>query len=495
MIATECRAPFRKLISKTGENARPRRKLGRMALTVIETDRFDRRKPLERPGQARRRILSSRKKNQRRFRRSGHEADPQFFAAIISIILVAGSSAHRRHLRGGLRLGQRCDSFGAEIPKTWGAVSRVAISGTGLFVPPETVSNRELVESFNEYVRRHNLLHAGEIAAGRIQPILKSSDEFIVKASGIRNRHVVAKAGMLDTAVMCPRLPERSNCDISIMAEMAVAAARQALAAARREPRDIDGVIVSASVLQRFYPQIAIEVQDALGIAGFGFDLLAACSSATFGIDIAAAMIEQGRARAILSINPEICTSHLNLCDRETHFIFGDAATACVLEHARAADGDNSWEIVSTRLESRFSNNIRNNFGPLNRFSPETAGKPDKLITQKGRKVFKEVVPMVSNFMLEHLASNGIAPSRIARLWLHQANINMNKLIAKKVLGRDPLPLEAPSILEEYGNTSSSGSVIAFHHFSADLPPLSIGHLCSFGAGYTAGSVILEKRG
>jgi beta-ketodecanoyl-[acyl-carrier-protein] synthase len=374
-------------------------------------------------------------------------------------------------------------------------VTRVAISGTGLFVPPDTVSNGELVDSFNEYARQHNLRHAEEIATGRMQPLLKSSDEFIVKASGIRSRHVVAKRGMLDTAIMCPQMPERSNSERSIMAEIAVAAARQALAAARREPADIDGVIVSASVLQRYYPQIAIEVQDALGISGFGFDLLAACSSATFGIDVASALIAQGRARAILAINPEICTSHLNLRDRETHFIFGDAATACVLEHARAADGDNSWEIVSTRLESRFSNNIRNNFGPLNRFSPETAGNTDKLITQKGRKVFKEVVPMVSNFMLEHLAANNISPARLSRLWLHQANINMNNLIAKKVLGRDPLPLDAPSILEDYANTSSAGSVIAFHQFSADLPPRSIGHLCSFGAGYTAGSVILEKRG
>lgn len=374
-------------------------------------------------------------------------------------------------------------------------MSRVAISGTGLFVPPDTISNGELVDSFNEYVRQHNIRHADDIAAGRMQPVLKSSAEFIVKASGIHSRHVVAKRGMLDTEILCPQMPERPDCELSVMAEMAVAAARRALAAARREPGDIDGVVVSASVLQRYYPQIAIEVQDALGISGFGFDLLAACSSATFGIDVATALIGQGRARAILVINPEICTSHLNLRDRETHFIFGDAATACVLEHARAADGDNTWEIVSTRLESRFSNNIRNNFGPLNRFSPQTAGDPDKLITQKGRKVFKEVVPMVSNFMLEHLAANNIVPAQLSRLWLHQANINMNNLIAKKVLGRDPLPLEAPSVLEEYGNTSSAGSVIAFHKFSADLPPRSIGHLCSFGAGYTAGSVILEKRG
>jgi beta-ketodecanoyl-[acyl-carrier-protein] synthase len=374
-------------------------------------------------------------------------------------------------------------------------LKRIAISGTGLFVPPDSISNPELVNAFNEYARQHNHQHAREIAAGRVQPLLKSSDEFIVKASGIHRRHVVARQGMLDSEIMCPRLTERPNEALSLMAEIAVKAARGALDAAHRTPADIDGVVVAASVVQRFYPQIAIEVQDALGVSGFGFDLLAACSSATFGIQVAAGMIAQESARAILVINPEICTSHLNLRDRETHFIFGDAATACVLEPARAADGAHVWEIVSTRLESRFSNNIRNNFGPLNRFAPDTMDGADKLITQKGRKVFKEVVPMVSNFMLEHLAANDIAPASLRRLWLHQANINMNTLIAKRVLGREPLPSEAPSILEEYGNTSSAGSIIAFHQFSADLKPGDLGHLCSFGAGYTAGSVILEKRG
>ncbi|HLY07228.1 MAG TPA: beta-ketoacyl-ACP synthase III [Rhizomicrobium sp.] len=374
-------------------------------------------------------------------------------------------------------------------------MTRTAISGTGLFVPADMISNEELVDSFNEFARRHNAAHAREIASGTLQPILKSSDEFIVKASGIRRRHVVSRNGMLDPEVMSPCIPERPNDAQSLMAEIALAAARGALEAAQRTPADIDGVIVAASVTQRFYPQIAIEVQAALGIKGFAFDLLAACSSATFGIQIGADAIQQGHARAVLAINPEICTSHLNLRDRETHFIFGDAATACVLEPARGADGENTWEIVSTRLESQFSNNIRNNFGPLNRFDPKTAGTPDKLITQKGRKVFKEVVPMVSNFMLDHLAANEIDPSNLKRLWLHQANINMNNLIARKVLGREPSPAEAPNILEEYGNTSSAGAIIAFHSFSQDLRPGDLGHLCSFGAGYTAGSVILQKRG
>ena len=372
-------------------------------------------------------------------------------------------------------------------------MTRIAISGTGLFTPAETITNAELVAAYNDYVRQYNATHAEDIAAGRDHALLISSDEFIVKASGIKRRHVVAKDGMLDPAIMCPRLPERPNEQISLSAEMAVEAAKQALAAANRRPEDVDGVIVSASIMQRPYPQIAIEVQEALGIKGFGFDMMAGCSAATFAIQSAHDMIAGGSARAILCINPEICTSHLNLKDRETHFIFGDAATACLLEPAQGADGDNSWEIVSTRLKSIYSNNIRNNFGPMNRFDPETQFGPDKLITQKGRKVFKEVVPMVSEFMQEHLAALNIAPSQLKRLWLHQANINMNDFIARKVLGRDPTKEEAPNVLDDYGNTSSAGSIIAFHKYSRDLKSGDLGHLCSFGAGYTAGSVVLRK--
>ena len=369
----------------------------------------------------------------------------------------------------------------------------IALSGTGLYTPAASISNEELVASFNEYVRRHNAAHANAIAAGTMQPLAESSVEFVMKASGIGNRYVMDKQGILDPEIMCPRLPERSNDQISILAEMALAAARDALKAADRKPGDIDGVLVAASNMQRAYPAMAIEVQEALGIEGFAFDMNVACSSATFGLQAAADMVRAGNARAILVCNPEICSGHLNFRDRDSHFIFGDVATAFVVERADAADGRNAWEVVSTKLKTKFSNNIRNNFGFLNRTAPEGIGKSDKLFVQEGRRVFKEVVPMVSEMLVAHLAENEIAPGDLRRLWLHQANINMNEFIARKVLGREPLPGEAPNILGEYANTSSAGSIIAFHKFSDDLTTGDIGLLCSFGAGYSAGSVILRK--
>jgi len=374
-------------------------------------------------------------------------------------------------------------------------VTPIALTGTGLYTPQASISNDELVASFNEYVRRHNAAHAGAIAGGTMAALAPSSSEFIEKASGIKSRYVMDKAGILDPEIMCPRIPERGNDQISVLAEMAVAAARDALGAADRKARDIDGVLVACSNLQRAYPAIAVEVQEVLGIDGFGFDMNVACSSATFGLQAAADMVARGNARAILVCNPEICSGHLNFRDRDSHFIFGDVATAFVVERADAAQGSNAWDVVSTKLKTKFSNNIRNNFGFLNRAAPEGIGRTDKLFVQEGRKVFKEVVPMVCELILGHLAENSVAPDSLKRLWLHQANLGMNEMIARRVLGRDPLPGEAPNILDEYANTSSAGSIIAFHKYSSGMGAGDIGLLCSFGAGYSAGSVILRKRG
>ena len=372
-------------------------------------------------------------------------------------------------------------------------VTAIAISGTGLYTPPFSISNEELVAAYNAYVRKYNETHAADIASGKAPALSESSVEFVTKASGIKSRFVVEKDNILDPDVMCPRLPERPNDQISILAEIGVAAAKQALDRAGRLPSEIDCVIVACSNLQRAYPAIAVEIQSVLGCSGFGFDMNVACSSATFGMQAAADMIRGGNAKRALVINPEICSGHLNFRDRDSHFIFGDVATAIVLEKRDDTKSKHSWEILGTRLKTQFSNNIRNNFGFLNRTAPETVGKPDKLFVQEGRKVFKEVVPMVAELIINHLADEKIAPEALSRMWLHQANINMNDFISRKVLGRDATAAESPVILDTYANTSSAGSIIAFHKYSDDLKAGDIGVICSFGAGYSAGNVIIKK--
>ena len=369
---------------------------------------------------------------------------------------------------------------------------QAVIAATGLYTPPHAISNEELVVAFNTFVERHNEQNAQAIATGEVEALTPSSAEFIEKASGIKSRFVMDKAGIVDPEVMAPRLPERSNEELSVLAEMAVEAAKQAIAAWGKPASEIDAVLCAASNMQRAYPAMAIEVQQALGIDGFAFDMNVACSSATFGIKTAADFVANGSARAVLMVNPEICSGHLNFKDRDSHFIFGDVATAVIVERADQATG--GWEILGTRLKTVFSNNIRNNFGFLNNAAPEGIGAPDKLFVQQGRKVFRDVVPMVSEMIVEHADELGIDPTGLKRLWLHQANINMNEMIGRRVLGRDPTPEENVIILDEYANTSSAGSIIAFHKTNDDFQPGETGLICSFGAGYSAGTVFVRKR-
>ena len=368
------------------------------------------------------------------------------------------------------------------------------ITGSGLYTPKEAISNEELVTSFNAWVDLFNTEHSEDIAKGEIEAKTHSSAEFIEKASGIKSRYVINKAGILDPHRMVPEIPERSNEEPSVMCEIACQAAAQALAESGIGADQLDAVILAASNMQRAYPAMAVEVQAALGAGGFAFDMNVACSSATFGIQQASDAVKSGSARRVLVVNPEICTGHLNFRDRDSHFIFGDVATAVVIESSETAQSDTGWDILDTRLQTLFSNNIRNNFGFLNRADERGIGQTDKLFIQEGRKVFKEVCPAVAEQITAQLAAMDLSPDDLRRIWLHQANQNMNDLIARKVFGRDPSALESPTILDEYANTSSAGSIIAFHKHSADLVSGDLAVLCSFGAGYSIGSIVLRRR-
>ncbi|MEP3441897.1 MAG: beta-ketoacyl-ACP synthase III [Sulfitobacter sp.] len=370
-----------------------------------------------------------------------------------------------------------------------------AITGSGVFTPEQVITNAELVASFNAYVDLYNAENAAKIETGELPAKAYSSEEFIVKASGINQRYVIDKKGILDPTVMHPLLRQRSDDEPSLMAEMALDAATKALTAAGKTAADVDAVICAASNLERAYPAVAIEIQDLLEINGFAFDMNVACSSATFGIQAAADMIRSGSIRSALVVNPEICSAHLEWRDRDCHFIFGDVATAVFLERTEDATGP-YFEIKSTRCATDFSNNIRNNNGFLRRSRPDgLADRRDMQFMQNGRKVFKEVLPMVAAHISEHMTDNNVQATDLKRVWLHQANKSMNDFIGKKVLERTPEEGEQPNILQDYANTSSAGSIIAFSQNSNDLQDGDTGLICSFGAGYSVGSVIVQKRG
>ncbi len=371
--------------------------------------------------------------------------------------------------------------------------STVVISGTGLFQPEHIITNAELVESYNAYADLQNTKYADEIASGAREALTHSNVAFIEKASGIKQRYVLEKDGVLDPTRMYPRFAPRGNDELSLMAEIATKAAQQALAAAGKTGADVDMVLCSSANMQRAYPAMAIEIQQAIGAGGFGFDMNVACSSATFGIEQAVNAIKAGTAKCVLMVNPEITSAHLEWRDRDCHFIFGDVCTAVVVEAASTATSKDQWEVLGTKLATQFSNNIRNNFGFMNSAEDNDLHSRDKKFMQEGRKVFKEVVPMAATHIEAHLTSLGHAPQGVRRYWLHQANLGMNQLVLKRLVDKEVGNDIAPLILDEYANTASAGSVIAFHTHSADLKAGDVGVICSFGAGYSIGSVVVKK--
>lgn len=370
---------------------------------------------------------------------------------------------------------------------------QVVISGSGLWTPEQSISNTELVNCYNAFAEQHNQENAEAIESGELDAKPLSSAEFIEKASGIKSRYVYVKDGVLDINRMRPNIEARADGELSHQAEIALNAAKDALKNANKSVADVDAVIVSCAYTQRSYPAIAIEVQEALGIAGFGFDMLVACSAATFGVHRAYEMVKADTAKCVLVINPELISPQINYKDRDSHFIFGDVATATVVESKDTAASEHVFEILSTKAVTAYSSNIRSNFGYLSRVLDTDPYGADNLFHQEGRKVFKEVCPMAAEHITVHLDRHQLTSEDVKRWWLHQANINMNTLISKKLLGRLPDNAEAPVVLDEYANTASAGSIIAFHKYHKDLKQGEHGLLCSFGAGYSIGSLVLRK--
>lgn len=370
---------------------------------------------------------------------------------------------------------------------------KVVISGAGIWNPPNVLTNEELVGAYNAYAEKYNRENEAKIESGELPAKPSSSAEFIEKASGIKSRYIYVKDGVLDIDRMRPKIALRGEDELSHQAELAIESAKIAMQEAGKTAEQIDAVIVGCAYTERAYPAIAIEVQAALGIDGFGFDMLVACSAATFALQRAYEMVKSGTANCVLVINPELTSPQVNYTDRDSHFIFGDVSASVIVERQDQSTSDNSYEILGTKAVTQFSNNIRSNFGYVSHAKDDDPFSDENLFHQNGRGVFKEVCPMAAQHIADHLEELGYTPDDLARWWLHQANINMNILISKRLLGREATPEEAPIVLDEYANTASAGSIIAFAQNNKDLPKGSVGVICSFGAGYSIGSLVIRK--
>ena len=375
----------------------------------------------------------------------------------------------------------------------------IAISGTGLYVPPFAIGNEELVGSYNRFAERFNAENADAVAAGTVAPMEKSDVAFIEKASGIKNRFMMEGEAVIDPALLRSKLSPLADEDIfgqPVSVKMSLAAAEQAMAQAGVSGDEIDLVIYASSVSERVVPSIACEIQKNIGSKGFAYDMAMACSSATFGISSAFDAITSGMAGRVLVITCEYISPLIDHRNRDNHFIFGDAAVAMIIEDESLSKTDTLFRIISRKLHTDFSKNIRAGYGTrmMAESDPDTMSNPVWRFSQEGRTVFRELVPAVINHVRTHLGDEGLQVDDIRRMWLHQANIHMNQMAARKLLGTEPTMDKSPVILDEFANTAGAGVMIAFHKYRDDFKPGEKGMACSFGAGYSIGSLLVEKQ-
>ena len=370
-------------------------------------------------------------------------------------------------------------------------MEEIHIAGSGIWFPDDVITNDEIVASFNSYVDAYNNSNKEKITSGELIPLEHSSSEFIEKASGIKTRHVIDKKNILDINRMMPSLKNEDESRISIQADAGIKAAKIAMKEANVSPEDIDGVILGTSHAARYYPAIAIEIQNALGIDGYAYDMLVGCSSTTFAINNAYSDIASGLADTVLVVNPEISTPAVNFAKRDIHFIFGDGCVATIVK--KDSKSEKTFKIIDRKLLTKFSNNIRSDWSYLSRTATDHKTEEELLFYQNGNSVFKEVCPLVAEFISTQLDKNNIKPDEITKFWLHQANARMINLIVSKVIGSNEFDTNlAPLPIQKFGNLASAGSMFAFN-LNNDLEKGQKGIICSFGAGYSVCSLLVER--
>ena len=295
--------------------------------------------------------------------------------------------------------------------------------------------------------------------------IVDTTDDWIRERTGIRARHIAA--------------------DGETTADLALAAAREALAGAEAEADEVDMIILATSTPDETFPATATRVQERLGMTrGAAFDVQAVCTGFIYAMATADTFIRAGEADTVLVIGAEIFSRLLDWTDRSTCVLFGDGAGAVLL---RAGEGDGTAKdrgILSSRLHSdgRQHAMLYTDGGPG---TTQTAG----VIKMEGAKVFKHAVANLAAVVDETLEGTGLSATDVDWLVPHQANRRILDATAKK-LG---LPPERVVVtIENHANTSAASVPLALAAGVADgrIQPGDVVLLEAMGAGFTWGACL-----
>lgn len=320
-------------------------------------------------------------------------------------------------------------------------MSYARIIGTGSYLPPRVVTNREL------------------------ESTVDTNDEWIVERTGIRQRHVA------ETETAC---------------DLAEVAAQRALEMAGKRPEDIDLIVMGTSTPDLVFPSTACLLQGRLGIStGAAFDVNAACSGFIYALGVAHNFMKVGTSKCALVVGSEVMTRILDWNDRTTCVLFGDGAGALVLE---ASDEPG---ILSTHLHSdgKYEHllNVSAGISRNHQLLRETGA----FLQMKGNEVFKMAVNTLGRIVDETLEANQLTKADVDWLVPHQANIRIIQATAKKL----NMPMERVVVtVGEHGNTSSASIPLALDAAIRDgrIQRGDMLLLEAFGGGFTWGSALVR---
>ncbi len=323
------------------------------------------------------------------------------------------------------------------------SVTRAVVSGVGSYLPARTLTNSELAK------------------------MVDTSNEWIVERSGIHERHIAA--------------------DGEMTSDLALAAARAALAHAKTDASEVDLIVLATATPDNTFPATATKVQAALGIhRGAAFDVQAVCTGFVYALAIANNFITAGQFRCALVIGAETFSRILDWQDRGTCVLFGDGAGAVVLKAAKQDGAISDRGILTTHLHSdgRHHDLLYVDGGPS---STGTAG----FLRMNGREVFKHAVTNMAAAVNEALAATGLVASDIQWIVPHQANKRIIDSTAKKLGIPNDKVVQTVGM---HGNTSAASIPLALDTAVRDgrIQPGDLVLIEAMGGGFTWGSALLR---
>jgi 3-oxoacyl-[acyl-carrier-protein] synthase III len=324
---------------------------------------------------------------------------------------------------------------------------RVKISALGTYVPPRLLTNADL------------------------EKMVETSDQWITERTGIRERHIVDKG--------------------VAASDLAVAAAKKALAERGIAASDLDAILVGTVTPDMFFPSTACLVQHKLGAKGvWGFDLSAACSAFLYALQTGTQFVATGAHKRVLVIGADVMSSIIDYTDRATCIIFGDGAGAVILEPADS-DSLGMIDFIHEVDGSGGCSLYMPGGGSLNPSTHETVDQKMHYVHQDGQAVFKFAVRKQTELCEKILERNGIKASDIDVFIAHQANKRIINATA------DRLGLRPESVvinIDRYGNTTAGTIPLAMDTARQEgkLKKGDLVLLASVGAGFTVGATLLR---